>query len=287
MTQPQFSDANAAQRDFWNSPASRAWADQHERMDRLVAELTAQVLDFAAPRPGEHVLDIGCGGGTTTLELARRVGPTGHVLGADIAEHSIVRLRQRIADAGLAQVEAIVADGSAHAFPPDSIDLVFSRFGVMFFADPMAAFGNVHRAVKPGGRLNLLVFRTAKENLWPQGPLEAVRHLLPPTPPPGPEDPGPFSWAHPARVRRILEGAGVRDVSLTPLDPRIRLAPPGGIADAIDFMLTFGPLTRVVPALPAEQQAAVRGELESFFRRFDGPRGIVLPAANWIVQARA
>src|SRR5262249_47777400 len=155
--------------------------------------------------------------------------------GADIAENSIARVRQRIAAAGLPQAEADVADVSVHPFAPNSFDLVFSRFGVMFFADPTVAFANVRRAMKPGGRLSLAVFRTAKENLWPQGPLEAVRHLLPTLPIPGPEDPGPFSWADPARVHRILEGAGFRDVNLIGLDPKMRLAPPGGAAEAADF----------------------------------------------------
>jgi SAM-dependent methyltransferase len=185
------------------------------------------------------------------------------------------------------RAEAILADVSVHPFPPASLDLVFSRFGVMFFSDPTAAFANVRGAVKPAGRLAFAVFRTARENLWPNGPLDAVRHLLPPIPTPGPEDPGPFSWADPARVHRILEGAGFRDVSLTPLDPKIRLAGPGGTAEATDFMMTFGPLTRILPGLSAEQREAVRAELAAFFRRHDGPQGIVLPAANWIVQARA
>ena len=287
MADPQVNDANAAQREFWNSPATRVWADQHERMDRVVAEFTKQILDLAAPQPGESVLDIGCGGGTTTLELAKRVGPTGRVLGADISENSIAQVQRRIAGAGLKQAEAVVADVAAHPFPPNGFDLVFSRFGVMFFADPTAAFANVRCAVKPGGRLSLAVFRTARENLWPQGPLEAVRHLLPPLPTPGPEDPGPFSWADPARVHRILEGAGFREVKLIRLDPKMRLGPPGGVTEAADFMMTFGPLTRVLPSLALEQRDAVRAGVESFFRGHDGSEGIVLPAANWVVQARA
>jgi SAM-dependent methyltransferase len=227
VAEPQAATSNAAQIEFWNSAASRAWADQYERMDRAVTGLTRELLDLATPQPGESVLDIGCGAGTTVLDLASRVGPSGHVLGADVSEPSVARAQQRIATAGLRHAEAIVADVSVHPFTPNSVDLAFSRFGVMFFGDPKAAFTNVRRAMKPSGRLALAVFRAAGEKLWPTGPVEAVRHLLPPIPTPGPEEPGPLSWADPARVHRILEGAGFRDVTLTPLDPVIRLAGKG------------------------------------------------------------
>src|SRR5438552_14912981 len=149
MTEQQ-TGANAAQIEFWNSPASRAWADQHERMDRALAPLTASLMEFAAPRAGEWVLDIACGGGTTVLEWAARVGPGGHVLGADIAQHSVARARERLTAAGCRQAEVIVADAMIHAFPPASFDLACSRLGVMFFSDPTAAFRNVRRAMKPG-----------------------------------------------------------------------------------------------------------------------------------------
>src|SRR5712692_1569653 len=155
----QPTSSNAAQIEFWNSPASRAWAAEHERMDRALAELTKSLLGFAAPQPGERVLDIGCGGGTTVLELAARVGSSGHVLGADVAEHSVARARERIAMAGLRQAEVICADASTHPFPSASFDLAFSRLGVMFFSDPTAAFGNVRRAMRPGARIALGVFR--------------------------------------------------------------------------------------------------------------------------------
>jgi SAM-dependent methyltransferase len=286
MAHQQAVSPNAAQIEFWNSAASRAWADQYERMDRAVADLTKALLDMAAPQLGEHVLDIGCGSGTTVLDLAARVGPGGHVLGADISNQSVTRAHQRIADAGLRHAEVIVADVSAHPFEQNSFELVFSRFGVMFFSDPRAAFANVRRAMKPGGRVALAVFRAASENLFPSGPLEAVRHFLPPIPTPGPEEPGPFSWADPTRVRRILESAGFREVSLTPVDPVIQVASTGGAAEAADFVMVLGPLTRVLPALSAPQREMVRAALEVYFQKFTRSQGVFLPAANWLVRAR-
>src|SRR5260370_718115 len=151
----QPTSTNAAQIEFWNSAASRAWAAEHERMDRALAELTQPLLGFAAPQSGERVLDIGCGSGTTVLELAARVGSGGHVLGADVAEHSVARARERIAAAGCTQAEVIVADVSTTLFPAASSALAFSRLGVMFFSDPTSAFTNVHRAMKPGTRITL------------------------------------------------------------------------------------------------------------------------------------
>jgi len=277
---------NAAQIEFWNSAATRAWADQYARMDRAVAALTKELLDLAAPLLGERVLDIGCGPGTTVLELARRVGPGGHVLGADVSEASVARARERIAAAGLRQAEAIVADASVHPFAPDSFELAFSCFGIMFFSDPVATFENVRRAMRPGGRLALAVFRAASATLWPNAPLEAVRHLLPPIPTPGPEEPGPFSWADPARVHRILEGAGFSEVSLTPFDPEIQLAGPNGETEAADFVMVMGPLVRVLPSLSATERENVRATLEVYFRGHTTSQGVVLPAQIWVVRAR-
>jgi SAM-dependent methyltransferase len=180
----------------------------------------------------------------------------------------------------------MVADVSVHPFAPDSFELAFSRFGIMFFSDPLAAFANVRRAMRPGGRLALPVFRAASDKLWPSGPLEAVRHLLPPIPTPGPEEPGPFAWADPARVHRILDGAGFSEVSLTPLDPKIELAGPTAEAEAADFVMVMGPLARVLPNHSAAQRENVRATLEVYFRGHATSQGVVLPAANWLVRAR-
>ena len=283
--EPGAPPANEAE--YWNSAASRAWAEQHARQDRALASLAAAALQRAAPLPGEQILDIGCGSGTTVLELAARVGGSGHVLGADIAAASVVRARERIAAAGLAQAEVICADVATHPFTPDSVDLVFSRLGVMFFPDPVAAFANVRRAVKPAGRLTLAVFRTQGENPWPAGPHQAVRHLLPPALPGGSNVPM-FSWGEPARVRQILGGAGFREITLTPLDLDYLLAgPDGGVDEAVEFALLFGPLTRILPQLPPERRETVRAALATFFQGYLTPQGVALPAAFWIVQARS
>ena len=287
MPGQQPSSSNAAQAEYWNGPNARAWAAHHERMDRALAGLLEALMERAAPRSGERVLDIGCGSGTSVLAAAARVGTDGYVLGADLAERSVARARERIAAAGLRQAEVIHADAAVHGFPAAHFDLVQSRLGIMFFADPTAAFANIRRALKPRARLALAVFRSGADDLFPNSMIAAVRHLLPPIPVPGPEEPGPFSWCDPARVHRILEGAGFRGVSLTPVDPVISLAGPGGAAEATEFATLFGPLTRILPSLPAEQQATVRATLEAFFQEHDGPQGITLSAQNWIVEARA
>jgi SAM-dependent methyltransferase len=279
---------NAREAQYWNSAVTRPWAERHEPIDRLFARLTQAALDVAAPRPGERAIDIGCGSGTTVLELAARVGPDGHVLGADIARQSVEKARERIAAAGIRHAEVTLADVSTHRFAPDSFDLAFSRFGVMFFSDPTATFANLRSAMKPGGRLALVVFRTAQENRWSTAPAAAVRHLLPPPAmPPGPEEPGMFSWADPARVHRILEGAGFREVSLTPHDPTLPFAGPGGAAEAADFAMHFGPVARAKSIGALTEPEAVRAGLHAFFESVEGPHGIVLPGAVWIVTARA
>ena len=276
---------NAREREYWNSVVTRPWSEMHDPIDRLFADLTDEALEFAAPQSGEHVIDIGCGSGTTVIELAKRVGRQGRVLGVDISQQSVEKARQRIREADLPQAEVELADVSTFDFP-NSFDLAFSRFGVMFFVDPTATFARLRQSMNNDGRLALAVFRTPKENPWGTGPVAAVKRLLPPIAQPGPEDPGQFSWADPARVRRILEGAGFRDISLTPYDPLMQLAGQGRAAEAADFTMKIGPVARGLAAGSVQSPDAVRSGLQAFFASHDGPDGIVLPGALWLVSAR-
>jgi ubiquinone/menaquinone biosynthesis C-methylase UbiE len=286
MTDEQTSSPNAREVQYWNSARTRPWADEYEAIDRLFAGLTRVALDHAAPKPGERVIDIGCGSGSTVLELAARVGRSGYVLGADVSKPSVERARERIAAAGIRQADIILCDVSTHMFPANSFDLVFSRFGVMFFADPVLTFANIRKAMKADGRLALAVFRTLQENKWATAIVAAVRHLLPPITPPGPEEPGQFSWGDAARVHRILETAGFQNVSLTAYDIAMPLAGRGGAAEAASFMSRIGPVVRATGDASEEQQEEVRAALEAFFRSHEGPEGIVFQGAISIVTAR-
>jgi ubiquinone/menaquinone biosynthesis C-methylase UbiE len=274
-----------AQREFWNGEATRRWVIEQARIDRLMSNVTEAALAAAAPKPGEIVLDLGCGTGTTTLRLADAVGPSGHVLGVDISGQQLELARQRVAAAGVTQVRLVLDDAATHDFARESFDLGFTRFGVMFFADPVAAFRNIRSAMKPSGRLLLAVFRSGPENPWATASVAAIRHLVPPAPALGPEEPGQFSWSDPARVRRILDGAGFSDVVLTPLDPSFDLG--ADAVEAAEFATFIGQGARLLHGLPDETRQAARIAFQNYFTQHEGPNGVNLPGALWLVSARA
>jgi len=272
------------QRAFWNSEATRRWVTEQTRIDRLMAEGTEAALVAAAPKTGENVLDIGCGTATTTLRLAQSVRPTGRVLGVDTCEKQLELARQRVASAGADNVELVLDDAATHGLHNETFDLGFTRFGVMFFADPIAAFRNIRSAMKPSGRLLLTVFRAGQENPWATAVVAAIRHLVPPPPVLGPEDPGQFSWSDPRRVQRILSGAGFRDVVLTPLDLSFDLGADAN--EAAEFATFIGQGARLLQGQPDETIRAARAAMQSFFQEHEGPKGVGLPGALWLVSAR-
>ena len=278
---------NAAQIAYWNDRAAVTWTTFQERLDTLFEPLTALALDAAAPAPGERIIDIGCGCGATVLALAGRVGPTGQVLGLDISEPMAARARERIGDAGLANAQVVVSDAAVHAFPPASADLLFSRFGVMFFADPTAAFANLRGAIRPGGRLLCAAWRPLAENPWFTVPMQAARALLPPQPPADPDAPGPFAFANPDRTSGIFRDAGWRDVALTRQDVPMRFAAAGEIDRATEFATRVGALARMLAEVDPALRPRIRSAVADALRAYDSPAGISLSGSIWLISARA
>ena len=275
--------ANTDQIAYWNSAAGERWAHLQARIDGVFAPLTAAALAFAAPEPGSRVVDIGCGAGATVLGLAEAVGGSGRVLGVDVSKPMLAVAEQRVAAATLPQATLLLADASTHAFAPQTFDLVFSRFGVMFFADPVAAFANIKTGLVDGGRLAFACWQPLKANPWFEVPVAALRPLLPPAPPADPLEPGPFAFADPDRVRGILNAAGFDDIRIEPHQTRMNL---GSLTAALDFVTQVGPSSRALGDAEPEARPALIAALRSALAARDSPDGVVLGGAIWLVSAR-
>ncbi|PCC67002.1 SAM-dependent methyltransferase [Nannocystis exedens] len=228
----------------WNGRVGEGWRVHQERLDDMMAAYGEAVLQAAAARPGERVLDVGCGAGATSLALARAVQPGGAVVGVDVSVPLLERARERAAAAGL-DLEFRRADASVDDLGPGGYDLLCSRFGVMFFADPVAAFRHLRAAARPGGRLVFVCWRAAAENDWVVLPQRALQGIVPPQPPPEPSAPGPFSFGARERVQGILDAAGFRAVTIAPFDAPLRFGrgdtPEAAVDDAVAQALDVGP----------------------------------------------
>jgi SAM-dependent methyltransferase len=270
----------AEQAAFWNGPGGQGWLAAYRRIERSLEPFSRLVLEAANARAGEHVIDIGCGNGATTAELAQVVGPAGHVLGIDISGTLIEAARSHRVD----NASFVVGDAASHPFRHQAHDLVFSRFGVMFFGDPIAAFGNFHRALKPDGRVVFVCWRTPQENPWGLIAVRAAAPFLPPIPRPGPEEPGQYSFGDRARVERILKGAGFDSPAIQPVERPVWMGPT--VAEIVDSAGRFGPMARAFadadPGAIEKAKAAIAAALEPY----QGPDGVVLPGACWLVRAR-
>lgn len=279
----------AEQAAYWNGPGGDGWLAAYQRIQRAIGEIGELGLSAAAARAGEHVVDIGCGTGDTTAVLSRAVGLSGHVLGVDISETLIAYAR---AEHG-AQARAhrldnatfVVGDAATHPFQAGHYDLAFSRFGVMFFADPVAAFRNIRRALKPAGRLVFIAWRTPQENPWGTTPARAAQPFLPPQQRPGPEDPGQFSFGDRARVERILGQAGLSALRFEPIDRQIWMG--DSVADVVAGAGRFGPLARAFAGAEPAAIEKAKQAIAEVLTPHQGPDGVRLPGACWLVRASA
>jgi len=274
-------EPNADQIAYWNGPVGEHWKLEQAAIDRAFASFTEKLREVAALRPGHRVLDVGCGCGTTTLFAADAVGAGGSVTGVDVSVPMVARATER--SAGRANVSYFVADAAAIRFD-GAFDVEISRFGVMFFEDPVRAFANLRSALRPGGRLAFVCWRPGADNEWVRVPSEVALQHVPPLPPVGPEQPGPFSFGDPARVRRILEGAGFSRVDIVPFDADVVISEEG-VEAAADFVMKTGPTAALLREVTGDVVERVRPALEARLRPFTRNGRTALGGANWVVSA--
>ena len=279
----QSADANTDQREFWNALKGGLWVDLQPRIDAMLAPFGERAMDALNLQPSEAVLEIGCGTGTTTLALAERVTASGEVVAADISHPMVQKAIARAAAIPEYPISFAEADAQTHAFPADHFDAVYSRFGVMFFDDPVAAFANIRGALKPGGRLAYVCWADRKDNPWVRIPTGAAKAHVEIPPPPPDDAPGQFSMEREDRVRQILGDAGWSDVGLTRYDIDHSIG--DNLDDAVAYICQMGPMSEPIAEADAETraqaQAAIRGALEPFA----GPGGVRLGFSTWIVTA--
>ena len=283
MTSAPADDRNAREIAYWNGPGGERWVSHQRMQDALLAEVAGLLLERAAPRAGESVLDIGCGAGTTSLALARQVAPAGRVLGVDVSAPLLERARQQ-ASADL-PVEFALADATVYAFAPRAADLLFSRFGVMFFADPARSFANMRGGLRAGARAVFACWRPPRDNPWLMLPLQAAYRHVPRLPEAGPEDPGLFSFASEPRVRGILERAGFRAIALEPVDLSFDLAEGHGLDRAVELSVGIGPASRALDGQPAALRVAAAASIRAALAPYQRDSRVPLPGAIWIVSA--
>jgi ubiquinone/menaquinone biosynthesis C-methylase UbiE len=274
--------ANAEQIALWNGSAGRGWVEAQDSLDRLFEPFEELLVAAVAARHAQHVLDVGCGTGSTTLAVARQAEAHGTCVGIDISEPMIALARTR-AELERVPPRFVCADAQAYAFAPGSFDLIVSRFGVMFFDDPVRAFANLRRATKPGGELQVIAWRSPADNPFMTAAERAAVPLLPQLPARRADEPGQFAFANRERVHAILHDSGWADIDLQPLDVACLLP-----TRELDTYLTrLGPLARVLPELDEPVRARVIDTVRAAFDPYVHGADVRFTAACWMIGARA
>jgi SAM-dependent methyltransferase len=280
MTQAH--QVNQEMREYWTGEGVHDWQQSGDRWETLWAPFGQAMLDAAAIRPGERVLDVGCGAGTTTIAAAEQVAPDGAVVGLDISGPMLAQARQRAS--GRDTITWLEADAQVYPFEPDSYDVIISRFAVMLFDDPAAGFANLHRALRPGGRLAFVCWQEPAKTEWIAVAVGAAMPLVG-RPPDlgGPGAPGPFALADAQRTRNLVAAGGFRDVTM---DGITRLQCLGADLDeAVGFVLALPESRELFAAASEDIRAAARTALREAFTPYAGPSGVVTDGSAWLVTA--
>lgn len=273
--------ANQDQVALWNDASGRTWVEMQPVLDRMLAPFEATLIEAAFPGQGGRVLDVGCGSGATTLAMARRLGASGSVVGVDISGPLLAAAKSRAAAEGIHTVTFVHADAQTHAFEPDVFDAMISRFGVMFFDDPGAAFNNIRRAMRVGAKLAFVAWRSPAENPFMTAAKRAAEPLLTNMPTPDPSAPGQFAFADGDRVRRILQSAGWSDIEIQPLGVAGTVAE----SELLAYATRLGPVGLALKEVDDEMRARVTEAVHAAFQPYVKDGAARFGMACWLVTA--
>jgi SAM-dependent methyltransferase len=274
-------DSQHEQKELWNGAAGRAWVDAQAVLDRLFTPLEVRLVEAVTATSAHTVLDVGCGTGSTTLAMARALAPHGRTIGVDISEPMIALARARAAEER-APSEFICADAQTHAFDPRSVDMITSRFGVMFFSDPVQAFSNLRRAARSDAQLRLIVWRSAEENPFMTTAERAAAPLLPDLPPRRPDGPGQFAFANRDHVQSILETSGWLGIDFQRLDVVCTLEE----EDLARYATRLGPVGMFLQNADEDTRARIAHAIRSAYDPYVHGGEVRFTAACWMVSAR-
>ncbi len=272
---------NTEQLAAWDGDEGEHWSTHEEHYDESVRVYSQRLADLAAIGPGERVLDLGCGCGATT-RAAARAAHDGAAVGIDLSSQMLERARRHAVEEGIDNVSFVHGDAQVHEFGAGVFDVVISRFGAMFFADPIAAFTNVGGAMAADGRMVLIAWQALARNEW----LTAIRAALAqgrelPTPPAG--APSPFAFAEPEHVRTILTAAGLRDVEVDEVDADFRMG--ADVDDALEFIGGVGVVRALLHDLDPEQQQVARDDLRGVIESHARSNGVFFGSSAWTIRA--
>ncbi len=276
-------EINADQLAFWNGQGGRTWVERQAHTDIILAPVSAALLDFAVPRAGEQVLDVGCGCGATTLQFARAVGSSGRVKALDISGAMLAEGQARAAAAGITNIDWVQAD--AATAPLNRFDLLTSAFGLMFFGDPVRAFTHLRGAAPAGARMAFVCWRPLAENPWMEVPMQAVARHLPPRPKPVPHTPGMFAFADPQRITDVLAAAGWTTPRLEKLDTDLDIAAGRGLDEAVIQSTQIGAVSSWLRGKPADVVTAAIASIGDVLAAHVDGVSVRLPGAMWLVSS--
>lgn len=279
--------ANAEQAQHWSGASGEIWVAKQPIFDALMAPVLDLLMTHVALDRSARVVDIGCGTGASLLVAAQAVGPGGQITGLDVSQPMLDMARQRVVEAGVEHVRCILGDAQVYPFPPGEADHVLSRFGVMFFEDPVAAFANIAKALAKEGRLTFVCWAGMAANPWFRDPMEIAKSVVGAPPPSDPRAPGPMAFSETDYVVGILRRAGLGSIGIETID--LSLTPPGDLSEVVDFAASEGPAGRILREMGGTEKdvAAIKAQLNHRMAGYETPAGLRVPALVHLVTARA